>query len=74
MYDLNGKNKKEDIVRMGGMPGVPEWLDLDVIVPVVATVVVICVGILVICVAVARRKQPQMTPGSWTLPRGLYNF
>jgi hypothetical protein len=38
-------------------------VDLNIIVPVAATVIVICVGVLVICVAVTRRKQPQMTPG-----------
>jgi hypothetical protein len=41
----------------------PPWVDLNIIVPVSATVIVICVGVLVICVAVTRRKQPQMTPG-----------
>ena len=45
-------------------PGVPEWLDLNIIVPVSATVVVVCVGILVVCVALSRRKQPpMMNPG-----------
>ena len=45
-------------------PGLPEWIDLEVIVPVSATVVVVCVGILVVCVAVSRRKQPPlMDPG-----------
>ena len=47
-----------------GFPGVPEWLDLNIIVPVCATVVVICVGILVVCVAMSRRKPPPlMNPG-----------
>merc|ERR1719285_1643557 len=27
-----------------GFPGLPEWIDLEVIVPVSATVVVVCVG------------------------------
>ena len=37
---------------------------MEVIVPVSATVVVVCVGILVVCVAVSRRKQPPlMNPG-----------
>ena len=44
-------------------PGLPTWLDLDIVVPVGATIVVLCVGVLVICVAITRRKQPQMTPG-----------
>lgn len=46
-------------------PGLPNWMDLDIIVPVVATIIVICVGIAVICVAVTRRKnnQPLMNPG-----------
>lgn len=52
-------------VRNGGFPGMPKWLDLDVIVPVVATVIVICVGVLVVCVALTRKKQhpPMMPPG-----------
>ncbi|XP_051153608.1 cell adhesion molecule Dscam2 isoform X33 [Leptopilina boulardi] len=33
----------------------PEWLDINVIVPAAATVVVIIVGIVVICVALSRR-------------------
>ena len=45
------------------MPWLPTWLDLEIIVPVGATIVVLCVGVLVICVALTRRKQPQMTPG-----------
>ena len=44
-------------------PGLPTWLDLDIVVPVGATIVVLCVGVLVVCVALTRRKQPQMTPG-----------
>ena len=44
-------------------PGLPAWLDLDIVVPVGATIVVLCVGVLVVCVALTRRKQPQMTPG-----------
>jgi hypothetical protein len=51
-------------------PGVPEWLDLNIIVPVSATVVVVCVGILVVCVALSRKKQPpMMNPGFF-----LYGF
>ncbi len=48
----------------GAFPGLPSWLDLDVVVPVVATVIVICVGVLVVCVAVTRKKHhPMMPPG-----------
>ena len=38
---------------------------MDIIVPVTATVVVICVGVLVVCVALTRRKPPPplMNPG-----------
>ncbi|XP_065340860.1 cell adhesion molecule Dscam1 isoform X16 [Cloeon dipterum] len=36
---------------------IPEWLDLNVVVPLAATVVVILVGIIVICVAVSRRSR-----------------
>lgn len=56
---------KDPKATKAGFPGLPEWLDLDVIVPVVATVIVICVGILVVCVALTRRKHPPplMHPG-----------
>lgn len=37
-------------------PWLPEWLDLNIMVPVVATVIVIIVGIVVICVALSRRN------------------
>lgn len=36
-------------------PWLPMWLDIHVIVPVGATVVVIIVGIVVICVALSRK-------------------
>lgn len=43
-------------------PWIPGWVDLNVVVPVVATVVVILVGIIVICVAFARRSRgPEQT-------------
>jgi len=43
-------------------PWIPEWLDLNVVVPVAATVVVLLVGIIVICVAVSRRSHgPEQT-------------
>ena len=45
-------------------PGLPEWIDLNIIVPVSATIIVVCVGILVVCVALSRRKTPPlMNPG-----------
>ena len=45
-------------------PGLPDWIDLNIIVPVSATIIVVCVGILVVCVALSRRKQPPlMNPG-----------
>ena len=34
----------------------PDWLDINVVVPVGATVIVIIVGIVVICVALSRRN------------------
>lgn len=37
------------------VPWVPDWLDLNVMVPLIATVIVVAVGILVICVALTRR-------------------
>ena len=57
--------KETTKVAEAGFPGLPSWLDLNIIVPVVATVIVICVGVLVVCVAVTRRKQhqPMMPPG-----------
>lgn len=43
-------------------PWIPDWVDLNVAVPVGATVVVIIVGILVICVAISRRSRgPEQT-------------
>ena len=45
-------------------PGLPEWLDLNIIVPTIATVIVICVGIIIVCaVCVITKRRPQMTPG-----------
>lgn len=35
---------------------IPEWFDLNFLVPMIATVIVVAVGILVICVAVSRRR------------------
>lgn len=43
-------------------PWLPEWLDLNIVVPIGATVVVIIVGVLVICVAISRRSRgPEQT-------------
>lgn len=43
-------------------PWVPTWLDVNVVVPAGATVVVIIVGIVVICVALSRRTRgPEQT-------------
>jgi heme/copper-type cytochrome/quinol oxidase subunit 2 len=43
-------------------PWVPEWLDLNIVVPIGATVVVIIVGVIVICVALSRRSRgPEQT-------------
>ncbi|XP_031351172.1 Down syndrome cell adhesion molecule-like protein Dscam2 isoform X16 [Photinus pyralis] len=43
-------------------PWLPDWIDLNIVVPVVATVTVIFVGIIVICVALSRRSHgPQQT-------------
>lgn len=57
--------ESKDGEGQGRFPGLPSWVDLNIIVPVVATIIVICVGILVVCVALTRRKhQPMMPPGS----------
>lgn len=37
------------------LPWLPEWVDLNIAVPVAATAIVVAVGIIVICVAVSRR-------------------
>lgn len=36
-------------------PWLPEWVDLNIAVPIAATVVVVVVGIVTICVALSRR-------------------
>lgn len=36
-------------------PWMPEWVDLNIAVPICATVVVVVVGVVVICVALSRR-------------------
>ncbi|XP_014244457.1 Down syndrome cell adhesion molecule-like protein Dscam2 isoform X22 [Cimex lectularius] len=38
-------------------PWIPKWIDLNVVVPAGATIIVIFVGIIVICVALARRSR-----------------
>ena len=43
-------------------PWVPEWLDLNIVVPIGATIVVIIVGVIVVCVALSRRSRgPEQT-------------
>ena len=65
---------KDPKTKKAGFPGLPEWLDLDIIVPVTATVVVICVGVLVVCVALTRRKPPPplMNPGLIRLAKKMW--
>lgn len=41
----------------------PEWLDLNFMVPLIATVVVVAVGICVVCVALSRRRSDDMRGG-----------
>ncbi|XP_025152791.1 Down syndrome cell adhesion molecule-like protein Dscam2 isoform X41 [Harpegnathos saltator] len=56
----NGGNDNTDVRRY--FPWLPSWLDVNVVVPVGATVVVIIVGIVVICVALSRRTRgPEQT-------------
>lgn len=44
------------------LPWLPEWLDLNIIVPVAATIIVLIVGVIVICVAISRRTRgPEQT-------------
>ncbi|XP_050461809.1 cell adhesion molecule Dscam2 isoform X49 [Cataglyphis hispanica] len=57
----NGGNDNTADVRRY-FPWLPSWLDVNVVVPVGATVVVIIVGIVVICVALSRRTRgPEQT-------------
>ncbi|KAL0124026.1 hypothetical protein PUN28_006078 [Cardiocondyla obscurior] len=57
----NGGNDNTADVRRY-FPWLPSWLDVNVVVPVGATVVVIVVGIVVICVALSRRTRgPEQT-------------
>ncbi|XP_071567220.1 Down syndrome cell adhesion molecule 1 isoform X11 [Temnothorax nylanderi] len=56
----NGNENSADVRRY--FPWLPSWLDVNVVVPVGATVVVIIVGIVVICVALSRRTRgPEQT-------------
>ncbi|KAK0071788.1 hypothetical protein PV326_000859, partial [Microctonus aethiopoides] len=56
----NGGNEKTDVRRF--FPWLPTWLDVNIVVPVGATIVVIIVGIVVICVALSRRTRgPEQT-------------
>ncbi|XP_063975857.1 cell adhesion molecule Dscam1 isoform X2 [Diachasmimorpha longicaudata] len=56
----NGGTENTDVRRF--FPWVPTWLDVNVVVPVGATIVVIVVGIVVICVALSRRSRgPEQT-------------
>ncbi|KAL5286966.1 Dscam family protein [Megaselia abdita] len=41
----------------------PEWLDINFMVPLIATVIVVAVGILVICVALSRRRTDDFNGG-----------
>ncbi|XP_059225639.1 cell adhesion molecule Dscam2 isoform X2 [Stomoxys calcitrans] len=41
----------------------PEWLDLNFMVPLIATVIVVFVGILVVCVALSRRRSDDLRGG-----------
>ncbi|CAD7088390.1 unnamed protein product [Hermetia illucens] len=47
---------------------VPEWLDLNFMVPLIATCIVVAVGILVICVALSRRRSDDPRGG----PKDVY--
>ena len=59
-----GAGEEDDEVSKSAFPGMPEWLDLNIIVPTIATVIVICVGIIIVCaVCVITKRRPQMTPG-----------
>lgn len=43
-------------------PWIPDWMDLNIVVPVAATIVVLLVGMIVICVAISRRSRgPEQT-------------
>ncbi|XP_040165857.1 Down syndrome cell adhesion molecule-like protein Dscam2 isoform X8 [Anopheles arabiensis] len=49
-------------------PWIPHWIDLNVMVPLIATVIVVAVGVLVICVAISRRRDDDPRCG----PKDVY--
>ena len=55
-------NKYPDVYAR--IPWISQWLDLDVMVPLIALVIVVAVGILVICVAFTRRRGPESRTGT----------
>ncbi|XP_035788141.1 Down syndrome cell adhesion molecule-like protein Dscam2 isoform X1 [Anopheles albimanus] len=57
-------------VQPGSMypPWIPHWIDLNVMVPLIATVIVVAVGVLVICVAISRRRDDDPRCG----PKDVY--
>ena len=62
-FGAGEENKEKENKSL--IPGLPEWLDLNIIVPTIATVIVICVGIIIVCavLVISKRRIPQMTPG-----------
>lgn len=42
---------------------IPEWLDLNFVVPLIATCIVVTVGILVVCIALSRRRVDGLRSG-----------
>ncbi|XP_068085343.1 cell adhesion molecule Dscam1 [Anabrus simplex] len=55
-------------------PWLPEWFDPNIVVPVGATIVVIIVGVVVICVALSRRARgPEQTRLRGTMTPGYYD-
>lgn len=58
---ING-NKYPDVYAR--IPWISQWLDLDVVVPLIALIIVVTVGILVICVAFSRRGGPESRTGT----------
>ncbi|XP_058830694.1 cell adhesion molecule Dscam2 isoform X40 [Topomyia yanbarensis] len=49
-------------------PWIPHWIDLNVMVPLIATIIVVAVGVLVICVALSRRRDDDPRCG----PKDVY--
>uniref|UniRef100_A0A182WFX7 Down syndrome cell adhesion molecule n=1 Tax=Anopheles minimus TaxID=112268 RepID=A0A182WFX7_9DIPT len=49
-------------------PWIPHWIDLNVMVPLIATVIVVAVGVLVVCVAISRRRDDDPRCG----PKDVY--